>query len=69
MVYRYETLIENLMDPAHVNFAHHKIQVSNASYPCIPMSENNFEWDKIDKAPEWAADNFLNSRVYGVLTP
>jgi len=24
--YGYETLIENLMDPAHVNFAHHKIQ-------------------------------------------
>uniref|UniRef100_A0A7I4D6Q8 Rieske domain-containing protein n=1 Tax=Physcomitrium patens TaxID=3218 RepID=A0A7I4D6Q8_PHYPA len=29
--YSYETLIENLMDPAHVNFAHHKIQGNRKS--------------------------------------
>ena len=34
--FRADTLIENLMDPAHVPFAHHGIMVSQLPPPPLP---------------------------------
>lgn len=36
LFYGYDTLMENVSDPSHIDFAHHKVQMtpSNLSFKC-----------------------------------